>query len=176
MDGRHVALERAVALYSDETTLGAQALALSLNNLHVVGIDLRDDHGHIRGGAVSAVVGDHRALVAGIRLLQGADLLLLHIDGAEHEIHQGNDLFNVLLRVVNGHFRHELGHGGFHGPAAAHSFFICFPGGPGACCQSGHSEPGVILQNGGEPLAHHAGASNNAHAILFHHFPDPFSK
>ena len=169
-------MQRAVALHGDETTLGAQTLPLSLNNLHMVGVDLRDDHGNIGSGTVSAVVGDHRALMASIGLFQSADLFLFHVDGAEHEIHQRNDLLDVFFRVVDRHFRHKRGHGSFHGPAAAHSFFVCFSRGPSAGCQRRHSKPGVIFQNGGKPLTHHAGASNDTHAILFHYFPDPFSK
>lgn len=60
MQGRHIALQAAVGLDSNEAALGAQTLALGRDDLNVVRVDLRHDHGNIRGKAVCAVVGDHR--------------------------------------------------------------------------------------------------------------------
>ena len=117
MDGGHIALQRAVALYGDKAPLGAQALALGLDDGHVVRVDFRDNHGHVGGGAVGAVVGDHRALVAGVQLLQGADFLLLHVHGAEHEIHQRDDFLNVLFRVVHRHLGQSGRQGAFSWPS-----------------------------------------------------------
>ena len=174
MDCGHIALQGAVALHGDKAPLGAQPLALGFDHRGVVRVDLRDNHGHIGGAPVGAVVGDDRALLFGVGLLQGADVLLLHIHGAEHKIHLGHDLVHVLFRVVNGHFRHAGRHGDLHGPAAAHSLLIGFPGGAGAGRQCGHRKPGVVFQQGGKTLPHHSRTSDDSHAILFHIHNDPF--
>ena len=83
---RRIALDRAVGLDGDESACGSQSLLLERDNVAVLGIDLRNDHGHIRCPAVGTVVGDYRSLCFGIFLFNGTDLVLLHIHRAEAEI------------------------------------------------------------------------------------------
>ena len=43
---RHIALQAAVGLDRDEAALGTQTLALGRDDLNVVRVDFRHDHGH----------------------------------------------------------------------------------------------------------------------------------
>ena len=56
-----------------------------LDDSQMLRIDLRNDHRHVRRPTVRTVVGHDGYLGTGILLLQCADFVLLHIDGAEHE-------------------------------------------------------------------------------------------
>ena len=125
VQGGNIALQAAVGLDSDEAALGAQTLALSGNDLDVIGIDLGHHHGHIRGKAVCAVVGDHRALGLCIGFFQCLDLILRHVDGAENEIHLRGNFFH-LGSVCHDHLLHALRHGGGHGPAGANGLLVRF--------------------------------------------------
>ena len=51
---------------------------------------------------------------------------------------------------------------------SAHRILIPFAGGAGAGGYHGELEPGVVLQQGNEALAHHAGGAHDAYLILFH--------
>ena len=70
MQGGYIALQAAIGLDCDEAAFGTQTLALGRDDLNVVRVDLRHDHGNIRGKAVCAVVGDHRALGLCVSLFQ----------------------------------------------------------------------------------------------------------
>ena len=117
VQGRDVALERTVALHGDEAPAGAQALALGLDHRQMVRVDLRDYHGYIVGPPVGGVVGDDGALQSRVFLLQGPDLLFLHVHGAEAEIHHGGQPLRVLLRVQDHQIFGLLRHGGRPGPS-----------------------------------------------------------
>ena len=161
-------MEGAVALHGDEAPLGAQAPALGLDNRQVVRVQLRHHHRHVLRPAVSGVVGDNGALQLGILLLQGPDVLLFHIHGAEAEIHLFSQLFRVGLRIQDQQALGLLRHGRSHGPAGGRSLLIGFPGAAGAGGQSRQLKPGVVLQKGDKALAHHAGAADYANLVLFH--------
>ena len=53
---RHIALDRAVGLYGDESAARAETAALSLDNGEVRVVDLRDHHGNIARPAVCRIV------------------------------------------------------------------------------------------------------------------------
>ena len=169
VQSRHIALQAAVGLDGDEAALGAQTLALCGDDLNMVGIDLGHHHGYIRGEAVGAVVGHHRALCLGVGLFQSLDLVLGHVDGAENEVHLCGDLFH-LGSVLHHHPLDALGHRGGHGPAAAHSLFIRFACAAARSSQDGPLEPGMVLQQRNKTLTHHTGCAYDTHFILFFHF------
>ena len=168
MQGGNVALEGAVALHGDEAPLGAQALALGLNDFNVLRIQLRHHHRHVVRPAVGGVVGDDGALQLGVPLLQGPDILLLHVHGAEAEVHLGGQFLRVGFRVQDDQALGFIRHGRGHGPAGGRGFLVGFPGAPGAGGYRRQLEPGVVLQKRDETLAHHTGASNDAGLVLFH--------
>ena len=168
MESGDVGLEGAVGLHRHEAPLGSQTLALLVDETDVVGVDLRHHHGHVLRPAVGAVVGDHRALQPGVLLLQGPDLLLLHVHGAEDEVHHGGQLLRVRLRVQDHQVFRLLGDGGGHGPAGGDRLLIGLAGAAGAGGNGGELEPGVTLHQGDEALAHHAGAPDDTYTILLH--------
>ena len=170
MQGGHIALERAVGLHGNEAPLGAQTLALRVDDGDVVGVDLGHYHGHIVGPAVGGVIGDHRALQLGVLLLQGADLVLLHVDGAEHKVHHRGQLLSVRLSVQHHQLLGLLGHGNIQCPAAGQSLLVGLAGTAAAGRDGGELEPGVILHQGDEPLAHHTRAADDTDLELFHDF------
>ena len=86
MERGNVALQGAVGFDGDKATLRPQTLPLVVDDLRVVGVHFWDDHGHVGGPAMSAVVGNDRALQLSVGLLQGADLILLHVNSAEDKI------------------------------------------------------------------------------------------
>ena len=158
--GQHgsVALDGAVRLYGHEAALCAQALPLGLNHLRVLRIDLRHHHGHVRRPSVGAVVGDHGGLGLCVGLLDLLDFILGHVHGAEHEIHLGGHGLH-LVDVHHDQLLHGLRHGRIHLPSALHGFLIGLARGAGACRYGGDLEPGVVLQQGDEPLPHHTCAA-----------------
>ena len=145
-----------------------RARCAGINDGDVVGVDLRHHHGHVVGPAVGGVVGDHRHLGLGVGLLQGADLLLLHIHGAEAEIHHARQLLGISLGVQHHDLLGLLRHGDVQGPAVCHGLFIGLSGAAGAGGQGRQAEPGMVLHQGDEALAHHAGGADDAHVVLFH--------
>ena len=169
MQGRHIALQAAIGLYRDETTLGAQTLALGGNDLDMVGVDLGHHHGNIRGKTMGTVVGDHRALSLGVCFLQCFDFVLGHIDSAENKIHLRSHFLH-LGSVQNGHLLHALRHGSGHGPAGAYCILIALARTAAGCGQYGQLEPGMILQQSHKTLTHHASCAYNTHFILSFHF------
>ena len=82
----NVALERAVRFDRDEAALCAEALALRVDDLDVLRIELRHDHRDVRRAAVGGVVGDDRAFELGIAFFKRLDFILLHVDRAEDEV------------------------------------------------------------------------------------------
>ena len=167
MQGRHIALQAAIRLDSHKAALGAQALALGGDDLDVVSIDLRHDHRHIRGETVGAVVGHDRALGLGVGFFQRLDLVLLHVDGAEHEIDLGGDFFHV-GGVQHDHLFNALGHGSLHQPAAADGFLIGFPCAACTGREGNQIKPGVVFQQRDKALADHTGCTDNTNIVLFH--------
>ena len=168
MERGGVGLDGAVGLDGDEAALGAQALALGGDDLQVLRVHLGHHHGHVLGPAVGGVVGHHRALGLGVGLLQGADLVLLHIHGTEHKVHQAGDLLNVRLGVQHHQILGLLRDRSSHGPAVLHRLLIGLARGAGAGGDDGELEPGVLLHQGDEALAHHAGAADDSDFVLFH--------
>ena len=168
VQGGNIALEGAVGLNGNEPALHPQSLSLGLDDFDMLGIDLRHHHGHVGSPAVGRVVGDHGALVLGVVLLQSLDLFLLHIHGGEDKIHLGGNGLDVGLRIHDHHLLGLFGHGSLQGPAGANGLLIGLAGGAAAGRNDGKLEPGMILQQGNETLAHHAGAADDAYFVFFH--------
>ena len=168
MQGRGIGLDGAVGFDGDEAAPGAQAGALCWDDRQMLRVHLGHHHGHVVGPAVGGVVGDHRHLGLGVGLLQGADLLLLHIHGTEDEVYHAGDLFHVGGGVQHHQVLGLLGDGSLHGPAAGDGLLIGLAGGTGAGGDGGELEPGVVLHQGDEALPHHAGAADDAYFVLFH--------
>ena len=168
MDGGHIALQRAVGLHRHKAPLGAQTAALGMDDLSMLRIDLRDDHGHIRGAPVCAVVGHHRHFGLGIGLLQRPDLFLLHVHGTKDEIYFRLHAFHI-LGVFHDDIPHIGRHRGIHKPPAFHRLGIGLSRAAARGGNSGYMEPRMIFQQCGKALAHHTGAAYNAHPIAFIH-------
>ena len=95
MQRGNVALERAVGFDRDEAALRAEALALRVDDLDVLRIELRHDHRDVRRAAVGGVVGDDRAFELGIAFFKRLDFILLHVDRAEDKVDHRGDLLGV---------------------------------------------------------------------------------
>ena len=134
----------------------------------MLGVDLRHHHGYIIRPAVGGVVGDDGALQLGIFLLQGPDVLFLHIHGAEAEIHHACQLFGVGFGVQNHQILRLFRQGNVQRPAAFYRFSISLSSATAAGGDGGQLEPGMVFHQRDEPLSHHAGAANDANFVLFH--------
>ena len=166
--GGHIALDGAVGLDGDKAVLGAQTFPLGFDDCRVAAIDLGNQHGNVADAAVGAIIGDHRRFRPGVAFFQRADLVLLHIHGAEHEIHPGRHVFH-LRRVQHGHIRHIGGNGAIlERPAAFHRFPVRFSGAAGGRGQASHLKPGVMLQKKREALADHSGRAYDSYTIRLH--------
>ena len=165
---RRVGLNRAVRLDGDKTTSGAQALALVLDHLEVLRVDLRHHHRHVRGPAVGAVVGDHRGLGLGITLFNGANLVLRHVYRREHEINaRGHGL--GIVAIDDHHVLDIFGHRGFHLPTVADSLGIRLAGAVRGSGKRDHLEPRVILKQRDKTLTDHTGGTKDADLQFFGH-------
>ena len=170
MQRRNIALQAAIGLDGDEAALRAETAALRLDDADVVGVQLRDDHRHIRRPAVRGIVGDDGTFEPRIALLQCADLVLFHVHGAEHEIDHGGELFCVGLRVENGHFRRLRRDGLRHVPFGADGLTV------GLACavrtggQSRQLEPRMRGDQKDKALTDHAGRADDADLVFFHCF------
>ena len=71
----------------------------------VIGVDFRHDHRHILDAAAGAVVAHHRNFVLRVGFLQRADFVLLHVHGAENEVHMLAHFVNI-RRIDDSHARH----------------------------------------------------------------------
>ena len=167
MQGGHVALQTAIGLYGDESTLCTQTLALGRDDVHMLRVDLRHDHRHIRGHAVGGVVGHHGTLRFGVGLLQRLDLVLFHVDRTEHKIYLRGNLLHV-GGIQHDHLFDGLRHGTAHHPVAAHGLLVGFTGAAGTGRQRCHMEPRVIFQQRNKPLTDHTGGSHHTNFELFH--------
>ena len=101
MQGRNIALQRAVGFDGNKAAAGAQALALCLDDLCVFVIQLRDDHRDIGSEAVCGVVGHNRALIFRIGLFQCANLFFFHVNGAESKVHAVCNLLGICYGVLH---------------------------------------------------------------------------
>ena len=165
---RCVGLNRAVRLDGDETTSSAQALALVLDHLEVLRVDLRHHHRHVRGPAVGAVVGDHRGLGLGITLFDGANLVLRHVHRGEHEVHvRGHGLGVVAVR--DHHVLGVFGHRRFHLPTVSDRLGIRLAGAVRGSGKGDHLEPRVILKQRDKTLTDHTGGTKDADLQFFGH-------
>ena len=167
--GRRITLDRAVGLDGDESAFCAKSPLLEFDHFAVLRIDLRDDHGNIRCPAVRAVVGDYRSLCFGIFFLDGTDLVLLHIHGAEAEIN-----FRCYCLHVLHIFDNDLPYGfrdrSIHLPSSGDTFFISLAGASGARRDRCYLKPGVIFQERDKPLADHTCSAEDANTKFLVHF------
>ena len=166
--GRGVRLNGAVRLDGDEAVLGAKALALMLDDLVVLRVDLRHDHRHIRRPTVGAVVGHDRGLGLRIFLFDGADLVLRHVHRGEHEVDVLDHVLDV-GHVLDHHVLDELGHRGFHLPAAADGLLVGLAGAVRGRGKGDQFEPRMVFEQRDETLTDHASSSENADFDLFGH-------
>ena len=160
-------MKRAIGFYRNEAAFCAKAPALGLDDADMPGVNFGYHHGNVRGEAVSAVVGNNRAFGLGVGLFQRFDLILFHIYRTEYKIHLAGDLLHMGC-IQHHHVFCRLGHGGGHGPAAAHSLFIRFACAAARSSQDGQLEPGVVLQQRNKTLTHHTGGADHAHAKILH--------
>ncbi len=167
-ESRGVGLNRAVRLDRDETVLGAETLALVLDDLVMLRVDFRHHHRHVRGPTVRAVVGHDRGLGLRVFLFDRADLVLRHIHRGEHEIDVLDHVFDV-GHVLDHHVLDELRHRGFHLPATADCLFIGLAGAVRGRGKGDQFEPRMILEQRHEALSDHARSSENADFDLFGH-------
>ena len=126
MEGRNIALDRAIGFYRDKATFGTQPFPLRRNDLCMGSIDLGNNHRNIRCGTVRGIVRDDRTFCFCIGLLKGFDFLFLHINCTEDKIHLGYDLIH-LGGVQHNQIFCRLRHRKRHCPAGTDRFFICFP-------------------------------------------------
>ena len=167
MNGGNIALQRAVGFDCHKASLGAQTLSLRLNHLDVVRVDFGNDHGNVRSKTVSRIVGNDGAFRLGVTLLESADFVLLHIDGAEAEVNLGGDLLHV-VGVENNHILVLFGESGGHVPSAVHNLSVGFAGTSGACRQCCYLKPRMIFEQERKALTHHTGSSDDSDFILSH--------
>ena len=170
MQRGHVALQRAVGLDGDKAALGAEALALGVDDADVVRIDLGHDHRDVRGVAVSRIIGDDRAFELGIALLERLDLVFFHVDRAEDKVDHRRDLLRVRLRIHDDKialgFRNVL----LHEPLARDRVFIGLARAMGACCKNDRLKPRMLRRQQDESLTDHARCANDTDFILLHTF------
>ncbi len=170
IESRYVRLDGAVRLDRDEAATGPEATALGRDDLEMFRVDLRDDHGHVRGPAVGGVRRHHGHLLERIGVLKLADFVLRHIDGAEDEIDLGRDALD-LGRVAHLEPTDRLRQRPGHGPTLPDGLRVRSAGRPGAGRHAGHLKPRMIRQQGDELLTDHSrgaddpGAQSAAHAV-----------
>ena len=161
-----IGLQRAVALDGDKAALGPEALSLRGDDREVFGVDLGDDHGDVGREAVRRVVGDDGDLELCIRFLEGADLLLLHIDGAEHEVDFSDQAVCIRRGVEDDHLLGIGGDGAGHGPFMADGLFIFLSRRACARKQGDGGEPGVVFEQGDKALPDHARCADDGDVIV----------
>ena len=164
----NVALDGAVALDGNKAAFGTKALFLSFDYFEMFGVYLGDYHGDIGSPAVGAVVGDNGAFELCVCFLKFLYLFLVHVDGAEYEVHFFGDLLHILNGVLYDDALELFGHGGLNGPSLACGFFIGLACATCTCCNDNEIEPGVTIHKGDKTLSDHTGAANNAYFIFFH--------
>ena len=120
-------------------------------------------NGNVGGPAVGAVIGHDGCLSLRVLFLDGLDLVLGHIDGAEAEIHLGCHIFHV-LDILYDDIADRLGHGNLEFPASLYTLAVSLACTAGACRDGCHFKPGVILQEGNKSLSHHSRAAEDTYA------------
>ena len=168
MQRGNVALERAVRFDSDKAALRAEALALRVDDLDVLRIELRHDHRDVRCAAMGGIVGDDRAFELGIAFFKRLDFILLHVDRAEDKVDHRGDLFGVCLGVHDDNVFERLRHRVVHVPAGADGVLVGFAGAVAAGREDNGLEPRVVRREEREALADHAGRADDTDLILFH--------
>ena len=169
LQSRGIGLNGAVRLYSDKASLSTETLLLLLDNLRVIGVDLRDNHRNVRSPAVRAVVGDNRGLGLCVSFLDGTNLVLGHIYGAEYEIYAGSYLLD-LVDIHNNDVLHCLRHRRIHFPAISHRVLVSLACASRAGCNGYNLKPGMILQQGNKSLSYHSGTAKDTDFKLLTHF------
>ena len=146
----------------------AQPPALGLDHGGVRPVDFRNQHGHVGRMAVGAVVADDGHLGLGIAFLEGADLFLFHIHGAEHKIDLPGYAFHVggvqHRQPADGRGNRRAG----KGPAARHRLGVRLSGTAAGSHHARDLEPGMLLQKQREPLPNHARCADDADPIFLH--------
>ena len=123
-------------------------------------IQFRNDHRHIGRAAMRRVIGNDGRFALGICVFQRANLVLLHIDGAENKIHFACYAAYV-RRIADNQRAHSGGNIPVKCPASADRFLVSL-----ACASRGGGDdrnlkPRVIGKQGNKTLTHHARCANN---------------
>ena len=142
---RRVALDGAVGLAGDEAALRAEALLLELDDIIVLGVQFRHNHRNVGRPAMCAVVGYNGRLGLGIRLLDGADLVLLKVYSGKYKVTRCGNLLHLAC-VVDDQILDRLGHRGRHFPTITHGVLVALAGASGRSGNGHDLKPGVVFQ------------------------------
>ena len=164
---RGIGLDGAVRLDGDEAILRAEALFLRFNDGKVIGVDFRHDHRHVLDAAAGAVVAHDRDFVLRVGFLQRADFVLLHVHGAENEVHMLAHFVNI-RRIDDGHARHLFRNLPRERPTLPDRLAVRLSGTARRRRHTVHLKPRMILQQRNKALTDHARCANNAYTILLH--------
>ena len=151
---RRITLDGAVWLYCYETALCTKTLFLILDNFHVLWIDFRNYHRHIRCPAVCTVVGNNRCLCLCVIFLDLFDLFFCHVYSRKYKV----DLRSYLLYLIYIHYYNILysfRHRSIHLPTVSHCLLISLSCTSWACCNRGNLKPWMILQQRDKSLSYH---------------------
>ena len=117
---------------------------------------------------MGAVVGNNGSLRLRVRFLDGADLILGHVNGAEAEIHFRRDRVHI-LHIFDNDVPDRLRNRLIQFPSAFDRLGIGLARAAGTCRDGGHLEPGVIVQQGNESLSDHAGTAQDTYSQFLTH-------
>ena len=157
---RRIGLNRAVRLDSDEAACCSKSLPLVRDDCEMVRVDFRNNHRHIRSPAVSAVVGDNRCLCLRIFLLNGADLVLAHIDSGKYKVNICRDVLDI-CDILDNHLFYTLRHRCVHLPLIADSLFVCLSGTARGRGERFDLKPRMICEQRDEALSDHSGCTQD---------------
>ena len=160
---RNIALDRAVRLNSDKTTLGAESFALFLNNGCMIRVDLRNHHWNIRCPSMCRVIRNYRCLKLRDLLFKRADLILLHINSTEYEIDLLADLLYI-FRTLNDHVLNIRRHFHIDLPAAFYCISIRLSGRTRRSNYCYTLKPRMIIKQRDESLSYITCCTNYANS------------
>ena len=173
---RDIALERAVGLDGDEAAGGAETLLLSGDDVEVLRVQFRDDHGDVFGVAMCAVVRNDRNVSLCVLLFESRGGFFGHVDSTEDEVDHLADLLDVVLCVHDDDVLELFRHRGLELPFGADGVFVRLAGRTGTGRERNDVEPRMTREEGGEALTDHAGGADDTYVVLFHVVSTSFEK
>ncbi len=102
----NIALDRAVGFYCNKSALSSETFSLSLDNLDMIGVYLRNYHRYVGSESMCGIVGNYRAFSLCVSFFQSLYLVFFHINCAEAEIYHRSDLLNICRCVHKNHVFH----------------------------------------------------------------------